>query len=57
MALNIKRPNGTEDITGRNICKWNTVERTVKDVAQEFGFREIRIPTFENTELFPAFCW
>ncbi len=52
MALNIKRPNGTEDITGRNICKWNTVERTVKDVAQEFGFREIRIPTFENTELF-----
>ncbi len=52
MALNIKRPNGTEDVTGKNIEKWNTIERTVKDVAKEFGFHEIRIPTFENTELF-----
>lgn len=52
MALNIKRPNGTEDITGKNICKWHTVERTARDAAAEFGFHEIRIPTFENTELF-----
>ncbi|MCM1227212.1 MAG: histidine--tRNA ligase [Clostridium sp.] len=52
MALNIKRPNGTEDVTGKNICKWHTVERTARDVASEFGFHEIRIPTFENTELF-----
>lgn len=52
MALNIKRPNGTEDVTGKNIRKWHTVERTVRDTASEFGFHEIRIPTFENTELF-----
>ncbi len=52
MALNIKRPNGTEDITGKNIRKWHTVERTARDAAAEFGFHEIRIPTFENTELF-----
>lgn len=52
MALNIKRPNGTEDVTGKNICKWHTVERTAIDIAREFGFHEIRIPTFENTELF-----
>ncbi|MBQ7046292.1 MAG: histidine--tRNA ligase [Oscillospiraceae bacterium] len=52
MALTIKRPNGTEDVTGKKICKWNTVERTARDVADSFGFHEIRIPTFENTELF-----
>lgn len=52
MALNIKRPYGTEDVTGKNIRKWQTVERTVRDTARSFGFGEIRIPTFENTELF-----
>ncbi len=52
MALNIKRPNGTEDVTPKNINKWHTVEGVVKDVASSYGFKEIRIPTFENTELF-----
>ncbi|MGN0614029.1 MAG: histidine--tRNA ligase [Porcipelethomonas sp.] len=52
MALNIKRPNGTEDVTPKNIHKWHTVERVVKEAASDYGFREIRIPTFENTELF-----
>lgn len=52
MAFNIKKPKGTKDIIGNNINKWYTVERTVKDVADEFGFHEIRIPTFEETDLF-----
>lgn len=52
MALNIKRPNGTYDITGKDILKWNTVEHVVKQTAGEFGFNEIRIPTFEKPELF-----
>lgn len=52
MALSIKRPLGTEDITPQNINKWNTVETIVKDTAKTFGFKEIRIPTFESTELF-----
>jgi histidyl-tRNA synthetase len=52
MALNIKRPLGTEDVTPQNINKWNTVETIVKDTAKTFGFKEIRVPTFENTELF-----
>lgn len=52
MALNIKRPNGTEDVIPKNINKWNTVENTARDVASMYGFKEIRIPTFENTELF-----
>ena len=52
MALNLKRPNGTEDILPSNIHKWYTVEQVARSVAQSYGFREIRIPTFENTELF-----
>ena len=52
MALNIKRPNGTEDVIPQNVHKWYTVEKVTRDIAEKFGFREIRIPTFENTELF-----
>lgn len=52
MALSIKRPLGTEDVTPQNVNKWNTVETIVRDTAKTFGFKEIRIPTFENTELF-----
>ena len=36
----------------KNINKWHTVENIAKDVASMYGFKEIRIPTFENTELF-----
>lgn len=52
MAINIKRPNGTEDVLPKNIHKWYTVEKIAKDTAESFGFKEIRIPTFENTDLF-----
>ncbi|MCC8135905.1 MAG: histidine--tRNA ligase [Ruminococcus sp.] len=52
MAINIKRPNGTEDILPKNIHKWYTVEKVAKETAECFGFKEIRIPTFENTDLF-----
>jgi len=52
MSINIKRPNGTEDIIPKNIHKWYTVEKIARDVAESFGFQEIRIPTFENTGLF-----
>ena len=52
MALSIKRPNGTEDVTPKNIHKWYTVEKTARETAETYGFKEIRIPTFENTELF-----
>ena len=52
MAVNIKRPNGTEDILPKDVHKWHTVEKIAKETAESFGFSEIRIPTFENTELF-----
>ena len=52
MAIKITRPNGTEDILPKNINKWYSVENAARNVAESFGFKEIRIPTFENTDLF-----
>ena len=52
MAMNIKRPNGTEDVLPRDIHKWHTVEKIARETAESFGFGEIRVPTFENTDLF-----
>lgn len=52
MALNIKRPNGTEDVVPKDVHKWHTIEKIARDTAESFGFGEIRFPTFENTDLF-----
>lgn len=52
MANYLKRPQGTEDVTPERIHKWMTVEKVTRDIAESFGFSEIRIPTFEVTELF-----
>lgn len=52
MAVNIKRPNGTEDVLPKNVHKWHTIEKITRETAESFGFGEIRFPTFENTELF-----
>lgn len=52
MAMNIKRPNGTEDVLPRDVHKWHTVEKIARETAESFGFGELRVPTFENTDLF-----
>ncbi|MBR5372106.1 MAG: histidine--tRNA ligase [Oscillospiraceae bacterium] len=52
MANQITRPVGTEDVTPAQMYKWNTVERVVKQAAASFGFSELRVPTFESTDLF-----
>ena len=50
--MNIKRPNGTEDVIPRDAHKWHTVEKIARETAESYGFGELRFPTFENTELF-----
>lgn len=52
MAINIKRPNGTEDVLPKDVHKWHTVEKITRETAESFGFGELRFPTFENTDLF-----
>lgn len=52
MALLVKKPKGTADVTPSKSFMWHTVEKLVSETAQQFGFKEIRIPTFEETGLF-----
>ncbi|MDR0696065.1 MAG: histidine--tRNA ligase [Christensenellaceae bacterium] len=48
----INIPKGTKDTLPQDSYKWQYVESTVRRIANYFGFREIRTPTFEYTELF-----
>jgi histidyl-tRNA synthetase len=48
----IKMPRGTKDILPSESYKWQYVEQVARDVARVFGYLEIRVPTFESTELF-----
>jgi histidyl-tRNA synthetase len=43
---------GTRDILPPDSTLWNWFEGTARDVFQSFGFREIRLPIFEETSLF-----
>jgi len=43
---------GTRDIFPEEAAQWNYVETIVHKLAALYGFREIRIPIFEYTELF-----
>ena len=45
-------PKGTKDILPDEISAWQKAERVFSEVCSEYGFREIRIPTFEHTEVF-----
>ncbi|MDR0919227.1 MAG: histidine--tRNA ligase [Oscillospiraceae bacterium] len=48
----LQRPYGTEDVTPKNINKWHFIENKIKETVNAFGFKEIRVPTFETPELF-----
>ena len=52
MALITKAIKGTQDILPDVVYKNQFIEQTLLDVAAKFGFREIRTPVFEHTELF-----
>ncbi len=48
----ISVPKGTKDMLPRDAAKWHYIENKAREVAALFGFREMRTPTFEHTELF-----
>lgn len=52
MANMFQAPRGTVDVLPDKNPKWIYVESVARDTANLFGFREIRFPTFESTELF-----
>lgn len=45
-------PKGTRDILPEDIAQWNYVEQKFSELCKKFGYKEIRIPVFEHTELF-----
>lgn len=48
----IKAPRGTHDILPSETYRWHAVEDQIKKICLEFGYKEIRTPMFESTELF-----
>ncbi|MBO4554533.1 MAG: histidine--tRNA ligase [Clostridia bacterium] len=48
----INIPKGTKDMLPSEAYKWHYVERIARTTAANFGFKEIRTPMFEHTELF-----
>ena len=50
--MNVQGPRGTKDITIQDSYKWQYVEDKIRNATREFGYREIRTPIFEHTELF-----
>ncbi len=45
-------PKGTRDMLPSDAFKWHYVEDVARKTAAQFGFKEIRTPMFEHTELF-----
>lgn len=45
-------PKGTKDMLPDQSYKWHYVEGKFADICRKYGFREIRTPMFEHTEVF-----
>lgn len=48
----IRKPRGTQDIFSPEVETWVKIENTARRVAARYGYREIRIPTFEDLGLY-----
>lgn len=52
MALITKKIKGTEDVLPKESYRWQFVEQIMREESKAYGFKEIRTPVFEHTELF-----
>lgn len=52
MTLLTKAPRGTADVLPGESSKRSFIEGVLTDCAETYGFKEIRTPVFEHTELF-----
>ncbi len=48
----IQAPKGTKDVLPYEAYKWHYIENLIRQKADIYGYREIRTPVFEHTELF-----
>lgn len=52
MALITKKIKGTEDVLPKDSYRWQFIEKVMREESAAYGFKEIRTPVFEHTELF-----
>ena len=52
MALIAKKIKGTEDVLPKQSYRWQFIEKIMREESRAYGFKEIRTPVFEHTELF-----
>lgn len=52
MTQRYQAPRGTRDLLPDDLRAWRFLEDTTREVFARYGFREIRTPIFEATELF-----
>ena len=50
--MKLQKPRGTRDFFPEDMAKRKYVENRLRDVAERWGYGEIKTPTFENLELF-----
>jgi len=50
--MKLQKPRGTRDFLPPEMAKRKYVENRLRDVAERWGYGEIKTPTFENIELF-----
>ncbi len=50
--MDYRAPKGTKDVLPAESHRWQHIEREARAVAKAFGYKEIRTPVFEHTELF-----
>lgn len=50
--MRFSAPKGTRDILPGEIAGWQYAEKVFADICSRYGYQEIRIPTFEQTDLF-----
>ncbi len=48
----IRAQKGTKDMLPQDAYKWQYIEDEWRKICSEYGFKELRTPTFEATELF-----
>lgn len=48
----IQAPKGTKDVLPSESYKWHYIEDLIRNKADIYGYKEIRTPVFEHTELF-----
>ena len=48
----IQKPKGTKDLLPDESYKWQYIEKNIKEIFENYGYNEIRVPVFEHTELF-----